>query len=144
MLRVNPHPSLDSITQMLAKNSVPLEASNSEIDNSGPSVKPAILGSPDSEMHNLRTRDVLASVGLMTMLYMPCSMPICDIFAIDTENATCFSISELHANLARRSLVEVLRNLGDILPIRSDVGNSEIHSHMLESDKPPRALHLPA
>jgi hypothetical protein len=142
MLRANPHTSIVSLTQRLAQNPVPLEARNPKVDIPEPAIKPALLGSSDSEINNLILRCVFASVGWITMLYRPCLIPICDVFAIDTQDATCFSISKIHSALAQRSLLKILRRLGDILPIRSDIGNAELHNQMLESEKPTRALHV--
>jgi hypothetical protein len=60
---------------------------------------------------------VFVTIGWITNLYIP-KLTTDGTFAVDTEGATGFHTSFVSRDLASRSLVETIREFGDILPTR--------------------------
>ena len=62
-------------------------------------------------------RCIFASVGWLTMLYKPNTSEVCEPLTIAPGRASFFLSSTLDTSFAQRSLTEMLRNYGDILPM---------------------------
>lgn len=82
-----------------------------------------------------KTRCIFASVGWLTMLYKPGTSEECEPLTMAPGRASYFLSSTLNIRFAQRSIAEMLRNYGDILPMRKTIdasGPAEAHPQALQ------------
>ncbi len=89
-----------------------------------------LLPKPHSDLvaHSIQ-RWMFVAIGWITTLYTPSLQSIQDNepFVVDTKNSMCFQVPTLDSSLSRRSIAEMLRNLGEIMPSRSWEDNHQGH-----------------
>lgn len=100
----------------------------------------AVLGGngvlKESALSKDQIRCIFASVGWLTMLYKPDTSEECEPLTIAPDRASYFLCSTLDTGFAQRSVAEMLRNYGDILPMRKTIDTSA------PAEPPPKALQV--
>ncbi|KAI1271210.1 hypothetical protein F5Y07DRAFT_26488 [Xylaria sp. FL0933] len=64
------------------------------------------------------------AIGWITHLFVPDVTKIDQSFAVDTEGAVCFEVSSVPDDDDNRPIIEIVRELGDILPTCPNTDNS--------------------
>lgn len=83
-------------------------------------VEQGVLYQDETEETRLPTQKklVFVLVGWITNMYVPDVVALNRPFKIDTEGATCFETTEIDPDIDNRPILEIVRELGDILPSR--------------------------
>ncbi|KAJ8130117.1 hypothetical protein O1611_g3517 [Lasiodiplodia mahajangana] len=80
----------------------------------------------DARLMNSQKKLLFIVVGWITNIYIPDTAVIDQPYKVDTEGATCFDMAEVEPDVDNRPILEIVRGLGDVLPVRDNVGDADI------------------